>query len=39
MTVPAVFSVMVDSVGEGINSEPEDREMICAMCMQSGDHV
>ena len=23
------------SVGEGINSEPEDREMICAMCQHA----
>lgn len=29
------FRYVVDSVGEGINSEPEDREMICAMCQHA----
>lgn len=26
------FRYVIDRVGEGIDSEPEDREMICAMC-------
>ena len=26
---------MIDRVGEGIDSEPEDREMICAMCQHA----
>lgn len=29
------FRYVVDSVGEGIDSEPEDREMICAMCQHA----
>lgn len=29
------FRYVVDSVGESINSEPEDREMICAMCQHA----
>lgn len=29
------FRYVVDSVGEGINSELEDREMICAMCQHA----
>ncbi len=29
------FRYVVDSVGEGIDSVPEDREMICAMCQHA----
>ena len=29
------FRYVIDRVGEGIDSEPEDREMICAMCQHA----
>ena len=29
------FRYVIDQVGEGIDSEPEDREMICAMCQHA----
>ena len=29
------FCYVIDRVGEGIDSEPEDREMICAMCQHA----
>ena len=29
------FNYVVDSIGEGIDSDPEDRELICAMCQHA----